>query len=216
MKVFIYSLSDPRSDEVRYVGKAVDPEKRLYGHTLVFRSNTHKTAWIKSLRKLGLKPKMEILEALDDCSDAEWQESERFWIRYLRFLGCRLTNAVDGGYGGRKASEHTRQKMSASMRAFYAANPSQREARSKEGFERKHSPESIAKMRAVQSCRSEETISKMRAAAKKRGVSPEHIARFVESGRKNLTDPAFQAKRKAAAYAALMRRWHPNENPISK
>ena len=59
MDVFIYSLSDPRTGEIRYVGKTVNLKRRLYGH-LYDDEKTHKSAWIKSLKRLGLKPQLDI------------------------------------------------------------------------------------------------------------------------------------------------------------
>jgi hypothetical protein len=30
-KVYIYALIDPCSDDIRYIGKSIDPEQRYYG-----------------------------------------------------------------------------------------------------------------------------------------------------------------------------------------
>ncbi len=110
MDVFIYSLTDPRTGEIRYVGKAMDVNIR-YSRHLQTRDKSHKTNWIKSLLKLGLKPEMEILESFYCSDDNDWQESERWWISYLRFIGCNLTNMDLGGTNGKKHSAETRAKI---------------------------------------------------------------------------------------------------------
>jgi len=205
MDVFIYSLTDPRTKEIRYVGKAIDMDKRFYGHMLVHRSNTHKSAWIKSLKRAGLKPEMDILETIHDSDDTDWQESERWWISYLRMIGCALTNQVDGGHGGRRASAETRAKQSAGIKRHFANNPEARAFRSKQCSERRHSPETIEKMRRVQSNRSPETLAKMKAAAKARG-RPKHWQKFAEAGWAALRDPKIQQKRIQAVRESFTRR----------
>ena len=113
MDVFIYSLSDPRTGEIRYVGKTVNLKRRLYGH-LYDDEKTHKSAWIKSLKRLGLKPQLDILESFFDERDELWQESEKWWISYLRFIGCALTNLDSGGNAGKQMSQESKDKVRAS------------------------------------------------------------------------------------------------------
>lgn len=108
----IYTLSDPRTGEVRYVGKTSSRlSLRLWQH-IRSPKNTHKDCWIKSLLGVGLKPVIEELESFSD--DSTWQSAEDFWIVTLRFLGCRLTNLDTGGRGGKRLSPETRLKMSLS------------------------------------------------------------------------------------------------------
>ncbi len=146
MNVFIYSLSDPRNNEVRYVGKAVNIEKRFAGHLWEEKRTDRKTRWIKSLKQLGLKPILETLEIIQDSDDNDWQERERFWITYLRFLGCRLTNLEIGGIGGGAPSPETIAKRVAKTKG------------------QKRSDEARAKMRAAKLGKkaSEETRRRMR------------------------------------------------------
>jgi hypothetical protein len=74
--------------------------------------NTHKAHWVKSVVDAGFKPIILILEEFE-C-ETGLNEAEQFYIAYFRFLGCKLTNATDGGEGarGHRASEVTRAKMS--------------------------------------------------------------------------------------------------------
>lgn len=127
---YIYTLSNPITKEVRYVGKTNNPHSRFSAH-LTDKQDTKKTAWIRSLEKQGLKPEMEILEEMPHEPDSLWQEAERFYISYFRFLGMRLTNADDGGASGCKRDEETKKKISAS------------------NMGKKMSPQSIEKMKAT-------------------------------------------------------------------
>lgn len=125
-EVFIYGLIDPRNGQLRYVGKSIDPKRRLLWHKKT--TNMHMVNWLNLLSKESLKPEMHILEI---SNENEWIEDERFWIQYMKFLGCNLINMKVGGEGpngwghisdetkrkisiankGRKMSEETKSKM---------------------------------------------------------------------------------------------------------
>ena len=93
MTVFIYSLIDPFSQEVRYVGKSNKPKTRFATHIKNAKTSKRKThcyAWINSLLKLNVLPILEILEEVDIKS---WEEKEIFWISQFD----NLTNMIDGG-----------------------------------------------------------------------------------------------------------------------
>ena len=89
----VYSLSDPRDGAIRYVGKSLDPWRRLY---------THRSKWAAgSVRKwvteiFPLEPKLEILERLGE-SATEAMLAERNWIAKLRESGAKLLNTSSGG-----------------------------------------------------------------------------------------------------------------------
>jgi GIY-YIG catalytic domain/NUMOD3 motif len=110
---YIYALSDPRTKEIRYVGKTFDLKQRLWQHQHDVKKglNTKKTGWIKSLLKDGYWPTIEELESFPENEFEQWQEAERFWIETLRFYGFRLTNMDSGGGSGRRASIETRLKI---------------------------------------------------------------------------------------------------------
>ena len=112
---FIYALSDPRTNAIRYVGKTDDIKSRRSGH-LTEKGDTYKARWIKQLKAAGLEPVMDVLEILAGPDVHHWHEQERWWIAYLKFLGCRLTNSTTGGRHGGKLSIETRQKMSVSQK----------------------------------------------------------------------------------------------------
>lgn len=109
--MFIYTLTDPRTKEVRYVGKTVQLVTRYYTH-LNAKKVSHSACWIRGLLGDGVRPVMEVIE----CADAaDWKDAEEFYIRYFRFLGFNLTNLTTGGEGcvGYRHPEHIRAKMSA-------------------------------------------------------------------------------------------------------
>ena len=128
---FIYCLVDPETDEIRYIGKSIRPEERLMNH-MNERSRCHRTHWLQSLKRRGLRPIQIILEIID--GGWPWQESERYWIAYGKRAGWPLTNGTDGGDGvpglsgeskermartwvGRKHSDETKRKIGEKSRS---------------------------------------------------------------------------------------------------
>lgn len=93
---FIYVLNDPRTNQIRYVGKADDPLERWKAHCKPDKKNPHKTRWVLELLRLGLLPELEILE---EVPKNQWQEIEREYIRVFRMIGIPLTNVSEGGEG---------------------------------------------------------------------------------------------------------------------
>lgn len=109
---YIYSLVDPISHEIRYIGKTVDPAKRLARHIRDgYTKRSHKGCWIYGLLQKGLRPKMVILE---ECLCDDWIEMEKYYIRILP----NLTNHTEGGDspGGHRMSEEAKMKMSESKK----------------------------------------------------------------------------------------------------
>lgn len=105
---YIYSLSDPRTAEVRYIGKTDDLYRR-YRHHLNLDDGTHKSNWVASLLSLGVLPKMEILKW---CFESNWEIDEMAIIEtYGEF--SKLTNVALGGKGGLKYhTAETKAKLS--------------------------------------------------------------------------------------------------------
>lgn len=112
---FIYALIDPVTGFLRYVGKADKPAHRLTGHLFHAKRGelTRKARWIKGLLYQGLLPEMFILEAVPIEG---WQEAERFWIAYLRAIGCPLVNHCAGGRGNVGLDAEARQRISLRLR----------------------------------------------------------------------------------------------------
>jgi hypothetical protein len=96
MKTYIYTLEHPVTNEVKYVGKTNSPERRLHYHwTVGYKSNNKIGNWLKSLKKLKLKPIMIII----DETTNDWQQLEMYWISQFKTWGFKLTNHTNGGEG---------------------------------------------------------------------------------------------------------------------
>lgn len=113
---FIYGLVDPRTGHVRYVGKSHNPKNRLQNHLTPrqLKSKSHKNSWLRGLLDSGYKPRLVLLE---EVNESKWQEAERRWIVYYRSLPGYppLTNGTSGGDGidkGTKFGDETRKKLS--------------------------------------------------------------------------------------------------------
>lgn len=90
---YIYTLLDPDTDEVRYVGVTKNLKMR-FGNHLHAKTDDHRGHWVQSLLEKNKKPKMV---AIEQVSNDEWQEREIYWIEYYRSLGCNLVNSAPGG-----------------------------------------------------------------------------------------------------------------------
>ncbi len=115
--VAIYGLDDPRSGELRYIGKTKNPAHRLYQHVKPahLHRHTHRSHFITSVVEAGLMPIMRILAWVHVD---EWMAAERFYIAEARRLGYRLVNTTDGGQGtnGIKPTPEFRAKVSATLK----------------------------------------------------------------------------------------------------
>jgi hypothetical protein len=125
----IYGLYDPRTDELRYVGKTLTHLMRLRYNSHIYdgrNAKTHKGRWIAQLLEQGLKPDMKVLHK--DLPSDEWQDLERELIAKCRDT---LTNQTDGGEGvpgGQllRHSEESKRKMS-EVRMGIPLSPEHRE-----------------------------------------------------------------------------------------
>lgn len=114
-KICIYTISDPITLLVRYVGKTKCIKERFRRH-LTENNKTYKSKWIKGLRFKGLKP---VFEIIDECEEGYWEQMERFYIRLFKSLGAILLNQLPGGEGGqtmlgRKLTPEQSKKISLS------------------------------------------------------------------------------------------------------
>lgn len=122
--IYIYALIDPRTNEIKYIGHARNVDKRYKQHCDIMNpkySNLHKKNWIKQLFDINLKP---IIRVIEECDNSNYNLRERYWIKYYRDLGCKLTNLTDGGEGnlGYFPSKFTRKKMSDARRKWLESN----------------------------------------------------------------------------------------------
>jgi group I intron endonuclease len=111
-KVYIYTLEHPETGVIRYIGKTINPSHRLKSHLWTKNKSlrTKKSNWIQSLKVNGLKPIMRIL---DEVSESNWSDTEKYWIEQFRQWGFELYNGNEGGIGspGRKHTVEERAKM---------------------------------------------------------------------------------------------------------
>lgn len=75
---YIYTLTDPNTGEVRYVGCTINPKTRLSGHLSDLTHNPAKTDWIKQLKASKLKPIFKIELTSQDLFTAIKQEQRTF------------------------------------------------------------------------------------------------------------------------------------------
>lgn len=163
-KYLIYFLCDPDTGYIRYVGKSTSGIERAYSHAypsiLKREAHTHKARWIQKLKRERKFYKIYLIKG-DFKSHLELKWHERFYIAYLRLLGCDLLNVTSGGDGEiwterlkprPPISEETREKMRlASLgqkRALGHKKSEESKAKSRERMLGKvHSEETKAKMR---------------------------------------------------------------------
>jgi len=95
---YIYSLIDPRTNEIRYIGKTIDPERRRRDHYkyAVRNPQVPKDLWYRSMLDKGVEPIFHIVMKIPDD---RWQRLERQVIAKYREMGYRLLNMTDGGDG---------------------------------------------------------------------------------------------------------------------
>ncbi len=111
---FIYALTDPQTNEIRYVGKSNVPQHRLRIHIRNSKHlKTHKDRWINQLKMCELEPLLIILE---EIPFEIWQERECYWIQYYLDQNAPLTNEAPGGMGVTWQSPEMRAKVSAGVR----------------------------------------------------------------------------------------------------
>ena len=66
--VYIYGLTDPRTGELRYIGKTKNSLKyRLMRHVRYRdKGSVHKNSWIGLLERDGLRPEIFVIEEVED------------------------------------------------------------------------------------------------------------------------------------------------------
>ena len=193
----IYTLSDPITGEVRYVGVTFRRKARIREHMsrAVTGGKTHRDCWIRSLILQGLRPLYTIVEAGEGKG---WETSEQTWIAHYR-LATRLVNHTNGGEGlpGYIPTEALRQKWS-TMRAGVPYAP----GRIPGMLGKTHTPEARAKISAASKTRRHTASSKAKLSAAHTGkkLSPAHIAKLSAAKKGTKATPEARAKMSASKH----------------
>lgn len=109
--VNIYSLTDPNSFQIRYIGKTKNElNLRLYSH-LKEKQKCHRFYWLQKLKEANQKP---IIELVDIVPENEWVFWEKYYISLFKSWGFNLVNSTEGGEGieGYNHSEETKERLS--------------------------------------------------------------------------------------------------------
>ena len=114
-KYLVYALLNPKTNEIRYVGKSSQGMRRPKDHCTAHgrRGNTHRHRWLNQMwNEDKTIPSILVLRNCD-C-EMEALEHEILLIAVFRDAGFRLTNLTDGGDGtcGWIPSAETRRKIS--------------------------------------------------------------------------------------------------------
>lgn len=95
MKVFVYYLRCPLTNEVKYVGATKNPKARYQQHiNKLDRLLTKKRVWIEGLRARGTTP---ILEIVEECEGAEaGREREQYHVTLHQGTTLNIHNPAKG------------------------------------------------------------------------------------------------------------------------
>jgi len=99
-KLLIYSLSDPRTNEIRYIGRTIqDLKHRLNNHLSGVRIKnkngqfkSEKEKWFHELLSCNLQPIIEEIDCVE-CKEDEIPLIEDYWIEQFKVWGFNLTNS---------------------------------------------------------------------------------------------------------------------------
>lgn len=90
----VYALSDPRTNEIRYIGSSTNVYGRYAQHVYAYQSSANpvKRGWIKELLDLDMMPTLTIIESNTD--EGLIKERENYWIQHCLSEGASLINCV--------------------------------------------------------------------------------------------------------------------------
>jgi hypothetical protein len=107
---YIYGLIDPRNNEIRYIGKTINPKNRLSGHITESKDINvvnYRAKWLRKLTKLGLKAEITFLKT---CSSDEYEKYETEFIKI--YSNNRLTNSDETGQGNKNRKREILDRQS--------------------------------------------------------------------------------------------------------
>lgn len=114
---FIYALINPVTNQVRYIGKSNNPDRRYREH---LKGNLHegryKRNWIKGLLKKGVLPDLLIL---DEVPEKDWRFWELYYYNLYTSWGFELINVAICGEGGHHKGCHNEETIEKLRRIGY-------------------------------------------------------------------------------------------------
>lgn len=154
MNKCVYVIKDPIIHEIRYVGVTKDFNKRTRQHVVQmnYKGRRHLPLYCW-MRSLGVVPLFEPFFDASVLSDTQLSESEIYWIKYFRDLGCRLLNCTDGG-GLFNPNAEVRKKISDAKKELYK-DPTKNPMFGRPNPRRKLLSKHTRKMQELQTFRSE-------------------------------------------------------------
>lgn len=185
----IYTLSDPRTNLIRYVGVTFRGKRRFNEHMsrAVCGGKTHRDYWIRSLIAVELRPLYQVIQK---GRGSGWQDAERFWIAKYR-ESFDLVNLTDGGDGnpGYVPTPELRKKWSEMRRGVpYAPD------RVPAMLGKNHTPEARAKIAAAGTGRKHSEAAKKKVSMARKGkplpeeqkrkLSAAHLGKKLTKGHK--------------------------------
>jgi hypothetical protein len=111
---YIYTLSDPITMEIKYVGQTNETKRRFNDHISSSINensdsyNTYKARWIRKLISNDLMPIIKIIEECENLDQSNLRE--KYHIDKFTNEGCRLTNSYVSDVT--EFSKDTKEKMS--------------------------------------------------------------------------------------------------------
>lgn len=129
MQSFIYALCCPDTQEIRYIGKANNPEIRLRKHLQAasYKPENYAQRWMAKLLSAGKLPSLLYIRKIE--AEENWQDIEREEIAKGFSEGLRLTNTSIGGEGVLLRNPEDEKRRIESVREAWE-RPEVREAQS--------------------------------------------------------------------------------------
>lgn len=103
---YVYTLSDPRTCVVKYVGATIDPEARFRSHMGNISGRASKRAWIDNLKTSGLMPILEVVAQYETKEDAAIGEQEAYNAQDKKGLLCSDPNKTQYKYHSQNKREN--------------------------------------------------------------------------------------------------------------
>lgn len=204
----IYTLSDPSSGAIRYLGVTrMGVKKRFSAHLSDARTGkAYRNKWIRSILSRGDRP---VYSTIESGFGDGWKSRECYWIAHMRNLGVRLTNLTDGGEGthGLVATAETCAKIRAA-KIGHSVSPETRAKLAAANLGKRQSLETCVKMSVAHLGKkrlpfSLEHRARMSESQKGKRRTSEHCAKISAALRRRVCTPETRAKIGAAHHGRV-------------